>query len=222
MKTLNLIYVLMMITTFTISSCESKKTALNENLAIENALSVIESDNALIQSISGTGKIGTLSTEEQAGLFLMREEEKMAHDVYVYFYNLYQHRIFSNISKSETQHTEAVLRLINFYGLIDPATNEVGVFNNAEIQTLYNKLIAQGTSLVGALTAGAYIEEYDIKDIQKLLAQTDNTNIKRVYSNLLKGSINHLKAFTRVLKMKGVTYVPTILSQEEYNALISK
>ena len=223
MKTKKLIYSLVLFAGFALSSCAANETATDESLVTEAALNVIAGDDAVIQAINcPTTTTETLTEEEKSGLLLMREEEKLAHDVYVYFYQKYNHRVFNNISKSETQHTEAVLRLIKLFGLSDPATTNEGEYDNEAIQGLYNSLIAQGNTLNAALATGAYIEEYDIKDLQDLLAVTQNSSVKRVYTNLLRGSTNHLKAFTGILKLYGISYVPKILSQSEYEALISK
>ena len=37
----------------------------------------------------------------------------------------------------------------------------------------------------------------------------------------MRGSRNHLRAFTSVLKQYGVTYQPQVLSMEEYTSIIS-
>lgn len=155
------------------------------------------------------------------GLLLMREEEKMAQDVYDSFYGTYGVINFDRISNSETRHTEAVLALINHFGLKDPALSSAGKFSNQAIQTLYNQLIAAGTSSNAALSTGAYIEEYDIADLKKLIAETTNPDILMVYTNLLKGSENHLRAFVRVLSMQGITYKAQILSSDDFNAIIA-
>ena len=160
---------------------------------------------------------GTLSEEDIAGLMEMREEEKLARDVYSYFYEMYDHIIFNNISKSENAHTSAVLYLINGYELTDPTPETVAEFENTLFSDLYEQLTSAGsTSLVAALKTGAFIEEYDIADLQKLLENTENEDILRVYSNLLEGSKNHLRAFTAVLKRLGETYTPSVISEDEY------
>ena len=51
----------------------------------------------------------------------MREEEKVARDVYLEFYEIYGNVIFKNIADSEQKHMDAVLALIVGYGLDDPA-----------------------------------------------------------------------------------------------------
>lgn len=168
-----------------------------------------------------TTATNSLTQSEIDGLKLMREEEKMAFDVYDSFYATYGLTTFDRISNSESRHTEAVLALIQHFGLTDPALSEAGKFSNQTIQTLYNQLIASGTSSNAALSTGAYIEEYDIADLKKLISETTNTDIIAVYSNLLKGSENHLRAFVRALKIRGIVYAPQILSSTDFNAIIA-
>jgi hypothetical protein len=141
----------------------------------------------------------TLTQEEIDGILFMREEEKLAHDVYVKFYDLYANKIFLNISLSEQRHTEAVLRLINLYNLEDPAKEGIGEFKNQELQDLYDLLMSMGTDLISALKVGVLIEETDIEDITALMEQTEVKNILQVYGNLLNGSLNHLKSFESTL-----------------------
>jgi hypothetical protein len=176
---------------------------------------------------NGNGNSGSssytdnLTDEEKSGLLEMREEEKLAQDVYLFFYTKYNFRIFSNIAKAETAHTKAVLGLINGYGLEDPYKEGQGNFTNTAFTNLYKKLTEQGSaSLEEALKVGAFIEEYDINDLINLIKSTKSENITRVYGNLLKGSKAHIKAFTRNLKAKGITYKPTILSEEVYNDIL--
>lgn len=142
-----------------------------------------------------------LSESEIDALSLMREEEFLAHDIYVQLFELYDYRIFEQIAKSEAKHTEAIKTLIDRYGLVDPALNhEVGVFNNPELQLLHNELLAKGqVSGLEALVVGAIIEDVDIFDLQNLLAnEVDNEDISFVFNKLLDGSEQHLRAFVRL------------------------
>jgi len=168
-----------------------------------------------------TTNISSLTQNDIDGLLLMREEEKMALDVYNVFYETYGIVPFNNISDSEKRHTEAVLALINHFGLTDPALTEPGKFANPTFQALYDQLIAAGSSANLALSTGAFIEEYDIADLKKLIAETTNTDIIRVYNNLLEGSENHLRAFVKALASQGVVYSPQILSIEDFDAIIA-
>ena len=179
--------------------------------------SAVLSETLKAQILSDTA---TLLPEEVEGLMLMQEEEKMAHDVYSSFYDKFGLRVFANIANSESKHMEAVLWLINSYKLTDPASNELGVFENADIQNLYNKFMSEGVNEVEALKIGAFIEEYDIADLEKLISETGNMYIVRVYTNLLNGSKNHLRAFVKNLSSRNLVYQPSILSQTEYAEII--
>jgi hypothetical protein len=151
---------------------------------------------------------GDLSAAEVEALQYMREEEKLAHDVYITLYQQWGLPVFQNISQSEQTHTEAVKALLERYGVADPAAEAVGTFSNPELQALYTDLVARGSiSLVEALKVGVAIEELDILDLQERLAQTDHTDIQQVFNNLLQGSNNHLSAFNRTLSNQtGETY----------------
>ncbi len=167
----------------------------------------------------------TLSAAEQATLAYMREEEKLAHDVYAQFDTLYAGsvKIFGNIAISETTHTEAVRQLLLRYNLSDPsATLAPGLFQNATLQALYTQLVATGSpSLTAALKVGATIEELDMIDIKAALLNVDNQDIRVVYESLLKGSRNHLRSFVKTLLNQGVTYIPQYMNPADYAAIVS-
>jgi hypothetical protein len=180
-------------------------------------------DPAVSSYAPGAGVTGALSTAESEGLLYMREEEKLAHDVYVTLYEKWGLPNFQNIAQSEQTHTEAVKTLIERYGLPDPAASQaVGVFTNPELQKLYNELVAQGSqSVADALRVGAAIEEIDILDLQERLAQTDRADIQTVYQNLVRGSGNHLQAFTaNLVRQTGQTYQPRYLNQADYQSIV--
>jgi len=157
----------------------------------------------------------SLSADEIAGVQFMREEEKLAHDVYVTFYQQYGLAIFNNIAGSEATHMASIKTLLDRYGIADPAAGQpIGVFTNRELQALYNQLIAQGNqSLAAALQVGVTIEQVDIRDLQTRLAGTTHSDIKSVYNNLLRGSTNHLRAFTNQLQTQTGT-----VTQPQYPA----
>lgn len=167
---------------------------------------------------------GELDEADKEALIFMREEEKLARDVYLAMYDLWGIPIFQNISSSEQSHTEAVKTLLDGYNVPDPAQDEVGVFTNPELQGLYDELIVQGSqSLAEALRVGAAIEEIDILDLEERLAQTDNADIQHVFNNLLQGSFNHLRAFTSTLMTQtGETYQPQFMSMDAYQAIIGE
>ncbi len=175
-----------------------------------------------LQRAIDTLPLEPLSDEERSGLIQMREEEKLARDVYIYLYQKWSLKPFSNISSSEQMHMDAVLALLNKYAIPDPAKDKLpGVFSSPALQALYNSLIEKGnTSLVDALTVGATIEDLDIYDLKGLVEKTDNKDILLVYDNLARGSRNHIRAFTRNLTQHGGSYTPVYLTPEEYKIII--
>jgi hypothetical protein len=163
-----------------------------------------------------------ITDEEEAGLLFMREEEKLAHDVYVYLFDLWNLPVFDFISRSETVHTNAVLALINYFDLEDPALPNAGEFTDPDLQALYNQLIEQGSeSLIAGLTVGATIEEVDIIDLKEKMEVATNSSILTVYTNLNLGSEAHLRAFVAQLALQGITYIPQFLTQDEFDTIIN-
>jgi len=165
-----------------------------------------------------------LSADEIAGLLFMREEEKVARDVYLTLYETWDSQVFSNIARSEQSHMDAVKTLLDRYGIADPAAGkDIGQFTNPDLQALYDDLTAQGqTSLAEELRVGALIEEVDIADLIEELAAVEHSDIQRVYGQLLRGSENHLRAFVSTLERQtGESYQPQVLDQATYNQIIS-
>lgn len=180
-------------------------------------------DNTSLQEQIDALPVEPLTLQEEESLLFMREEEKLARDVYLYLYDIWGDQIFLNISASEQQHTDAVLGLIEKYNLPDPDADKAeGEFDNLDLQGLYDLLTAQGAaSLIDALIVGATIEDLDINDLNSQLLFIDNADIILVYESLLKGSRNHLRAFTGRLTDLGFDYAPVYISQEDYDAIVS-
>lgn len=146
-----------------------------------------------------------LSTEEAADLQYVREEEKLARDVYEELDALYGERvaIFGSIAVSEDTHTLAIKALLDRYKVTDPAADdEHGVFVNHELQELYDDLVDSGSaSLEEGLLVGVFIEELDIDDLTACRARATHADILNVYTNLIAGSYNHLESFEKVLAL---------------------
>lgn len=141
--------------------------------------------------------IAPATPEEAKWLTFMREEEKLARDVYQQLGEKYNLNVFRNVSRSEDQHANAVATLLSRYGIKDPAQdNPAGVYSDASLNALYSELIAKGSvSIKDALEVGVLIEKTDIADLESAIKETSKLDIKRVYTNLLNGSFNHLEAF---------------------------
>ena len=163
-----------------------------------------------------------VSEDDNLGLVYMREEEKLARDVYITLFGMYDNKVFDNISKAEQQHMDAILILLEKFDIEDPSLANVGEFSNEILQGLYNDLIEQGSdSEIATLIVGATIEDLDIYDLDEFKAETTDPDIIKVYNSLTCGSRNHLRAFIRQLTNLGVTYTPQFISQEHFNSIIA-
>jgi hypothetical protein len=165
-----------------------------------------------------------LSVSEIQTLNFVREEELLAHDVYVSLYAAYNLPVFHNISKSESFHTMMIQALLQKYQLDDPAADHIaGTFVNPELQQYYDDLIALGiTSINNAIVVGATIEDLDINDLyEHLTNDVDNQDISFVLLQLSKGSRNHLRAFHAHLSFRNITYTPAFITQEQYDEIVN-
>lgn len=164
-----------------------------------------------------------LNEAEKTSLLKMREEEKLARDVYLTLGKKWDANVFQNIPEAEQRHMDAVATLLERYGLDDPVTDDtVGVFSSEEVTRLYEQLVDDGSqSLADALTVGATIEDLDIFDLNEALAgEIDNQDIRQIYGNLVRGSRNHMRAFTGQLEGQGKDYTPQYLSADELAAIL--
>ena len=164
-----------------------------------------------------------LNEAEKTSLLKMREEEKLARDVYLTLGKKWDVRVFQNIPEAEQRHMDAMAGLLERYGLDDPVTDDtVGVFSSEEFSRLFEQLVADGSgSLADALTVGATIEDLDIFDLNEAIdGDVDNQDIRLVYENLNRGSRNHMRAFIGQLENQGKTYTPQYLTGEDFAAIM--
>ena len=166
--------------------------------------------------------LNSITQEQKDDLMFLREEEKLARDVYLFSYDIYGDDIFNNIATSEQKHMDKVLKLLTTYGIDDPAVDVRGVFTNQVLQDLYDDLtaLAEG-SLVEALTVGATIEDLDINDIDDFEASATQDDILSTYEKLSCGSRNHMRAYYSKLLENNITYSPQFISIESLNDIVN-
>jgi hypothetical protein len=223
MKTNNLFITVLSLSLFQLSACGQSDEAISKTENAIDAVSELPDESNSIDNYIYQFPTSELSEKEISGLQFMREEEKLARDVYLTLYDKWELLPFKNISKSEQVHMDAILNLLNKYQLDDPAEgNEIGEFTNEELQKLYNELIVQGAeSAVEALKVGAFIEEVDIIDIQRLLDEDfESEDIEFVMTNLKRGSGYHLRAFVGNLKRYNIEYTPKYLDVDIFNEIL--
>lgn len=163
-----------------------------------------------------------LTADEIEFLFAVREDEKVPKDLYSVFYTTFGSQTFSKISLSEATHVSAVEAILDFYEIEYPALEGPGVFADADRQAFYNDLLSKGTSAVEAFKVMAYLEESNIYYYSLILEEITNPNIDLVITNLSDASENHLRAAVRQITALGGTYFPILITQEDYDAIVSK
>ena len=197
-----------------------------------------------------TGKI-TVSVDfnEETHMVFMREEEKLARDVYITLGDLYPEAIvFSNIDDAEQQHTTTVKNKLAKYNIDDPNTDDtVGAFTGEDYGWYfiekYDLLVAWGEkSELDALYVGAFIEELDMLDIVQCpkvivdtqkkikdssdcgLNYTDNSDLQSMLESLLEGSKNHLRSYVgNIEAVSGeCSYEAQVLTQLEVDTILGR
>ena len=163
-----------------------------------------------------------LSESEREGLLLMVEEESLARDIYLALYEKWGLRTFSQIAAAEEQHQSAVAAVLVQFGLTLPADhNTPGVFSNPDLQAVYDSLLEKGLqSPEAAFQVGATVEDLDIYDLKVLIGETENPLLQDTYANLLRGSENHIRAFTRQLSRYGTAYQARYISDAELRIIL--
>ena len=224
----------------------AEKTSVEAVSVKEVAAEVAETEVMIAENTSGSE---ILDSNEITHLMFMREEEKLARDVYLTLGMLYPDlSIFGNIDDSEQRHTMAVKAMIEKYGYDDPNTNDnVGMYTGEDygwyFTEKYNQLVERAkTSELEALYVGAFIEELDMMDINqcpKVILETDNgindvtecgknytdnPDIVKLYSSLIDGSISHLKGYVKNIEMNigEGNYQAQVLGQEEVDKLLGR
>lgn len=192
-----------------------------------------------------------LDAVEASHLIFMREEEKLARDVYLFFEEMYPDQpTFSSIAmQSEQTHTDTLRDKLADYGLPDPnpTANDLpasqGVFTGEEwgwyFTSKYVEFTAMGSeNELAALYVGALIEELDMRDIAICpvvmmeagypepcgLEYTDESAMINTYSSLIDGSENHLRAFVGQIEavIGEGNYDAQYLSQEEVDEILGR
>lgn len=200
----------------------SEVVANGEVLVVDEEGNSSFSQDQLSQALDGL-TVSELRQPEIDGLIQMREEEKLARDVYDELFSMWGKNIFSNIAGSEQTHTDAVKDLLDRYNITDPNEGlSPGEYQNEELQKLYDELVGLGRgSELEALQVGAIVEDLDIFDLQRLLNQTDREDIILVYENLMRGSRNHLRSFVKNINNAGGEYIPQYISPVDYEDIIN-
>lgn len=168
------------------------------------------------------GVTAPLSADEIEFLFAIREDEKVARDLYTSFSALYPASVqIAKIKTAEDSHIACIEAVLDYYEISYPAMTATGVFEDAERQALYNDLVDKSATLLETFGTMAVIEEETVLAYKSVQSEITNENISLVVANMIKASSNHLKAAVRQITALGGSYTPSYLSAEEFDAIIN-
>ena len=166
---------------------------------------------------------GVLTQEEIDALIHMREEEKLARDIYTTLGKTTPSAVFENIPRSEQSHMDAFDQLLDRYEIPDPVTDEsaIGVFTDPFFTSLFTELKEKGQqSDKDAFEVGAMVEDLNMANLIKYNKMTDKPDLKLAYDTLLAQSKNHMSAFVRQLDSLGYSFEPEHISTEQLSIAV--
>lgn len=146
----------------------------------------------------------------------------MARDLYLEMHNAWGLSIFKSTSGEEQEHVNAMLELYRTYSFPDPVPGDIpGNYSDQYITYLHTSLFNQGMrSSKDGLKACALQEEINILDLDLAQKSTQKLAIRKVYSELQRDSINHLRSFAQILEGLGERYKAVKLPQQTVDAII--
>ena len=161
-----------------------------------------------------------LVQEMKDSLTYMKDEERLASDLYLNLYNYYKNysdleiKQLNNIAtNTENDQISIIKSLVKRYDLNSSEPQDVnisrGVYENQVIQDLYDKFYAIGqNSQEEALKVGCMVEVTDINDLDKYISlakESNATDIETAFKALRDGSYHNYWTFDQTLKNLGVT-----------------
>ena len=180
---------------------------------------------------SPTTKVGPEATtpvtsysRQAIDLVYLREEEKLARDVYLALFEKWQLPVFEHIAESEQGHLTLATAALERKGLkADNYDDTPGTFANESLRALYARFVEKGAaSLTAALGVGATIEDLDIRDLDAMIATSPEPSLLASLETLRCASGNHLRAFTSQLKRRGGTYTAQYISPERLEEVLGQ
>ncbi|MEE9359678.1 MAG: DUF2202 domain-containing protein [Hyphomicrobium sp.] len=164
------------------------------------------------------------SANESVDLVYLREEEKLARDVYLALFERWQLPVFEHIAASEQRHLNLATAALERRGLsAENYSDKPGAFANDSLLALYNGFLEKGaTSLTAALEVGATIEDLDIRDLDAMIAANPEPALLASLEKLRCASGNHMRAFTSQLERRGGAYRAQYISQTRLEEVLGQ
>ncbi len=172
--------------------------------------------------VANVNNIGGPTTVEQQNLVFMREEEKLAWDLYREMHQIWGLSVFKSVSGEEKEHMKKMLGLLQMYNIPDPVQGDVpGRYVNVYISDIYQSLSQQGRrSVQDALKVCALQEEINILDLIRVSQSATQPKVLEVYAELQRNSISHLRSFAHSLEILGIRYQGVKIPQNTIDSIV--
>ena len=173
-----------------------------------------------------------LTEAEGQDLRFMREEEKLARDVYQTLATHWRGQagaenlvaILDSIAPAEQRHMDRLKAFLSPAGLTDPVVEGeiLGNFNDPTLAQLYTDLVIRGkVGIVAALKVGGLIEEKGLLDLSGALSRCQTASLSTAFGSLGCGSENHLRAFAGALQPTEGPYLAQVLPQAQVDSILA-
>ncbi|MEN6618640.1 MAG: DUF2202 domain-containing protein [Rikenellaceae bacterium] len=140
---------IVLVSLFVAFSCSKEQTTEESNLITANSsgeIIAVKSTGVTTFNVATItapfDSTADLTTDEIEFLYAVRDDEKLARDIYAI------------IGKSESTHIKAIERLHDYYQIEYPPVGESGKFVNSQLQSLYDSLLVKGVSQLETVCAG--------------------------------------------------------------------
>lgn len=216
-------YVLLALLSWLGVGCAGSAVSLDAGASDAHPIDAPPSDALLDVAVTTDAGLTPCEPGLPADLCFLREEEKLARDVYLALSSDTGLPIFDNISASEQTHTDAVAAVLAARGITDPVTDDApGAFTDPTLDALHTTLVEQGRGdAVAALRVGATIEDLDLHDIATFRSRTTEADALALYDSLACGSRNHLRSFAMQLDSRAVTYEAQYIAATELATILA-
>jgi len=163
-----------------------------------------------------------LGADEQRDLQRIREQRKLARDLYWDLAKHWGSLVLVRLGAAEQAHLNALDTLLDHYDLSDPVAGPaVGESGDPKFHALHAQIVEVGhRSEMAASQAGLLVEEMSLSDLAAARARTRRPEIAAVYDDLLRDSRNHLRALFRQMQRFEGEYVPQSLSLSDFEAIV--
>jgi hypothetical protein len=166
----------------------------------------------------------SLSYQEIQSAQLRREEEKMAHDLYMQFSQKWGIPTFYNFSRSKAKHLESTYdELFRPYNLEDPIQDlTIGTFTNPEIKAMYEDYLEKGfRSPQDAIEVVMMILDMDLLHRAAGLAFGQDEEFLEVFEHRTMAAENQIRAMHNQALRYGLTYHAQFIPQERMDSILA-